>query len=202
VVVADNEIIAEETVDFMVAEAAKRNHKSTPCIVVGDLGDPNAIQRKNGFYNAVNKRPDLFNAVIEVPSKWDANTTLSNFEAAMQSHPEIDFVFTSTDFLYPQLRSVLEPLGKWVPGGDPDHVILGGLDGDILACRLMREGIVDATGVQDLFFESDAVMDELLAAIAANEKQPKKWIHDKGFALTQENIGESADRMWGCTLLE
>ncbi len=201
VIVADNQIIAEQAVDFMVEEAKKRGERSTPCIVVGDLGDPNAVERKNGFYAAINKHPELFHNVIEVPSKWDANTTLANFEAAMKANPDIDFVFTSSDFLYPQLRAVLEPLGKWVPRGEKKHVILGGLDGDQFACQMMQNSIVDATGVQDLFFEANTVMDELLNAIEAGEKQPKKWIKDPGFALTQANYAERADDMWGCKLL-
>lgn len=202
VIVADNEYIAEQAVDFMVSEAAKRDRKSTPCIIVGDLGDPNAVERKNGFYAAIEKRPDLFHPVIKVASKWNAGTTLANFEAAMQANPDIDFVFTSSDFLYPQIRSVLEPLGKWVPRDQENHVILGGLDGDQYACQMMRDGIVDATGVQDLFFEANTIMDELLQAIEVGKTRPRQWIVDKGFALTQENIQERAGDMWGCTLLD
>ncbi|RPH92056.1 MAG: sugar ABC transporter substrate-binding protein [Calditrichaeota bacterium] len=201
VIVADNTRISEAAVDFMVKQAEKRGRQSTPCIVVGDLGDPNAVERRNGFYQAIRKNPQLFKEVIEVPSKWDAATTFANFEAALQAHPEIDFVFTSSDFLYPQIRAVLEPLGKWTPSHDSRHVIIGGIDGDQFACRMMHEGIVDATGVQDLFFEAETLLNELLQAIATGEKQPKKWIQDPGFALTLDNLSERGEDMWGCRLL-
>ncbi|MDZ7315664.1 MAG: sugar ABC transporter substrate-binding protein [candidate division KSB1 bacterium] len=201
VVLADNKLIAEKAVDYMVEKAAASGRRYRPCIIVGDLGDPNSIARRDGFYAALAKRPQLFKPVVEVPSKWDAGTTLANFEAAMQANPDIDFVFTSSDFLYPQLRSVLEPLGKWTSDADPRHVILGGIDGDSFACRMMRERIIDATGVQDLFFEARSLMDELLRAIDNGEKQPKKWIVDPGFALTLDNYAERAVDMWGCVLL-
>jgi ABC-type sugar transport system substrate-binding protein len=201
VVVADNKIISEKAVDYMVEQAVTSGKTLAPCIVVGDLGDPNAVERRNGFYAAIQKQPSIFKPVIEVPSKWDAGTTLANFEAAMQAHPEIDFVFTSSDFLYPQIRAVLEPLGMWVPASNDRHVIIGGVDGDQFACRMMHEGIVDATGVQDLFFEAETLLDTLLAAIAQGEKQPKKWILDPGFALTGANLAERAQDMWGCKLL-
>ena len=55
--------------------------------------------------------------------------------------------------------------------------------------------------VQDLFFEANAIMDALLAAIADDEKTPGKWIDDPGFALTQGNLGERAQDMWGYRLL-
>ena len=31
----------------------------------------------------------------------------------MTADPGIDFIFTSSDFLFPTIQSVLEPLGKW-----------------------------------------------------------------------------------------
>ncbi len=201
VVVADNEKIAEKAVEYMAKTAKQRGTKANPLIVVGDLGDPNAVQRRRGFYNVIERDPGLFNEVIEVPSKWDANTTLANLEAALQANPQVDFIFTSSDFLYPQIRAVLEPLGKWKKRHEKGHVILGGLDGDQMACRLMQDGYVDATGVQDLFFEADTLLSTLLRAIDNQEKTPAQWMYDPGFALTAENITERAGDMWGCMLL-
>jgi ABC-type sugar transport system substrate-binding protein len=201
VIVADNEIIAEGTVDYLVAEAVELNRRVTPLLLVGDLGDPNAVERRNGFYNALNKKKAIFNEVVEVPTKWDANTTLANLEAALQTNPDIDLIFTSSDFLYPQIRVVLEPLGKWKPRGEKGHIILGGLDGDLYACKLMKEGFVDATGVQDLYFEANSVLDSLLIAIKNKQPSVKKWIVDPGFTYTQENLVEREADMWGCILL-
>ena len=169
--------------------------------ILGDLGDPNAVYRRQGFYNAVDKEPDLFEKPVEIPSKWDANTALSNIRSAFEAHPEIDFLFTSSDFLYPQIKAVLAPLGKWVPAGEEGHIILGGLDGDATACRLMEEGIVDATGVQDLYAEADMLLTALLEAIEKGEKTPTNWMDDPGFALTQANMDDRKMDMWGCKLL-
>ncbi len=204
VVVADNEKIAEEAVAHMakVAREKGRGRKWKPLIVVGDLGDRNAVARRQGFFNVIEKNSDLFEAPIEVPSKWDPATTLANLEAALQANPDVDFLFTSSDFLYPQIKAVLEPLGKWKKTGETGHVILGGLDGDSTAYKLMEAGYVDATGVQDLFFEANAIMDALLEAIAAGERTPEKWIEDPGFALTQDNMAERAEEMWGYRVLQ
>jgi len=202
VIVADNEKIAEQAVAYMAEQAKKLNRKVTPLILVGDLGDQNAIARRKGFFNVIDAQPELFNKPIEVPTKWDAVTTLANLEAALQIESNVDLIFTSSDFLYPQVKAVLEPMGKWKPIGDPAHVILGGLDGDSTACKLMKAGYVDATGVQDLFFEADAIMDALLDAIEKGEKTPEKWMDDPGFALTQQNMAERQDDMWGCKILK
>src|SRR5690606_37752520 len=120
-----------------LAEVAReRGRRMTPLIMVGDLGDPNAVARRRGFYNVIERHPDLFARPVEVPTKWDETTALANLEAALRANPGVDFLFTSSDFMLPQIRAVLEPLGKWKPSGDPGHVVLGGLDGDQHACRL------------------------------------------------------------------
>ncbi len=201
VVVADNEYIAQQTVAYMVGLVRERGRKATPLVMVGDLGDQNALSRRQGFLNAVEPHPDLFNEIIEVPTKWDANTALTNLEAALQANPDVDFIFTSSDFMIPQIRAVLEPLGKWKPIGDPDHVILGGLDGDHTACRLMKEGYLDATGVQDLFYEAEVTIEAVLEAIENGEATPRRWIEDNGFAFTQANMQQHEEDMWGCRVL-
>jgi len=201
VVVADNLKISEQAVAYMAEQARKLDRKVTPLILVGDLGDSNAVARRQGFMNVIRKNPDLFNEVIEVPTKWDAVTAQANLEAALQRNPNVDFIFTSSDFMYPQVRAVLEPLGKWKKIGEQGHVILGGVDGDLRAAQWMKDGYVDATGVQDLFFEADALLKALLEAMASGQKTPEKWIDDPGFALTQANMAERAKNMWGFRLL-
>jgi len=199
-VVANNEKIAQAAVEYMATEAKKLGRKMKPLILVGDLGDPNAVGRQKGFYNAINANPDLFEKPIEVATKWDASVALAGLQAAMTANPDVDFIFTSSDFLYPTIQSVLEPMGKWVPIGDPKHVIMGGLDGDKTACRLMSEKYVDATGVQDLYFEADSLLKAIVDAVEKDDKQPDAWIDDAGFALTQGNWATRENDMWGCKL--
>lgn len=200
VVVANNEAIAGATVEYMAQQAKKLGRKVHPLIMVGDLADPNAVGRKKGFDSAIAKYPDLFEKPVEVATKWDAATGLAGLQNAMQANPDIDFIFTSSDFLYPQIKSVLDPLGKWKKIDDKDHVILGGLDGDSTACGLMKDGYVDATGVQNLFFEADAILEAVLKAADAGNGKAQERIDDKGFALTQENMKDKEKDMWGCVI--
>lgn len=205
-VVCDNATVAEACVDYMVEEAQKKfdktGEKLTPLIMVGDLGDPNAIARKEGFYAAIEKKPELFNKVIEVPTEWDAATALANLQSAVQANPDVDFLFTSSDFLFPTIQSVLEPLGKWVKVGEEGHVIMGGLDGDATAGELIDEGIIEGTGVQDVYNEADLAISGILDAIEAGETQPDEIREDPGFALTQGNLKEKRMDMWGNILRE
>jgi inositol transport system substrate-binding protein len=206
VVQADNRTIARDAVQYLADVAKETGRTYTPLILVGDLGDPNAVGRYDGFYDAINANADLFNLqadgkAIEVQTKWDAATAQANLQAAMTANPEVDFIFTSSDFLFPTIQGILEPMGKWVIRDDPNHVLMAGLDGDTTACSLIKEGFVDSTGVQDLYFEAETMLTALLEAVAAGETHPDAWLPDPGFALTAGNLGEREMDMWGCILL-
>ncbi|MEA2026026.1 MAG: sugar ABC transporter substrate-binding protein [Chloroflexota bacterium] len=202
VVQADNRVIARDATQYILDVAMEQGkEKLTPLIMVGDLGDPNAVGRYEGFYDVINDNPDAFNEVIEVPTKWDAATAQANLQAAMAANPDVDFLFTSSDFLFPTIKGVFEPMGKWVTRDEEGHVLMAGLDGDVNACRQIKDGYVDSTGVQNLFFEAEVMLDALLAAIEEGNTQPDEWIPDPGFALTAANLGELEMDMWGCVLL-
>jgi inositol transport system substrate-binding protein len=200
VAVSNNKAIAEAAVTALVQQAEKLKRKLHPLILVGDLGDPNAILRKQGFDTVISQHPDLFDTPVYVNTKWDAATGLAGLQNALQANPNIDFIFTSADFLYPQVKAALLHVGKWKPIGDPGHVILGGFDGDENECSLLKAGYVDATGVQNLPYEANAIIDALSKAIASNETQPNETIVDPGFALTQDNFSTKSQDTWGCAL--
>lgn len=203
VVVADNVAIAEAAVEHLAEQARslKLDRKVQPLIMVGALADTNAIGRREGFNNVIAKYPDLFETPIEVPTEWDATVALANLESALQANPDVDLIFTSSDFLFPQIRAALSQRGMWNKKGEDGHVILGGLDGDVTACQLIKDGYVDATGVQDLFFEADATVGAILKAIDDGSKEVSETIPDAGFALTQDNLKDREMDMWGCVLL-
>lgn len=200
VAVADNRDVSKQTNTYLAEVAGKLGRKVQPLIMVGDLSDQNALARRDGFYDVIKANPDLFEKPIEVQTNWDAATGLANLQSAVQANPNIDVLFTSSDFLFPQIKAVLEPLGKWKAVGEKGHVIMGGLDGDSRACGLIKDGYVDATGVQDLFFETKSLLNALGAAIAAGKTAPNEKLIDPGFALTQANFKERKADMWGCVI--
>lgn len=209
-IMADQINATEQAVQFIAEKAVAQYEVTgeaiTPLILVGALQDTNAIGRRDGFFNVVNRYneqyPGLFNTPIEVATEWDADTALANLEAAITANPEVDFIFTSSDFLFPVIRSVLEPRGMWVPRGQAGHVQLAGLDGDATACMLIEQGYVDATGVQNLYLEAELAMSKLLEAVAAGNTQPNEQVFDPGFALTSANYPFARTDMWGCVLYD
>ena len=99
-------------------------------------------------------------------------------------------------------RACSNSKGKWKKAGEQGHVILGGLDGDDGACKLIREGYVDSTGVQDVYLEAKLALDGILEAIAKGEPRPNAVKLDPGFALSAENYDFKGANTWGCMVLD
>jgi inositol transport system substrate-binding protein len=206
IVVADNESVARLAVEAMAVEAEAKfkatGKKLRPLILVGDLADPNAVKRREGFMNAIKNHAAIFETPVEINTKWNSQVALAGLEAAVTADPDIDFIFTSSDFLFPTIQGVLEPRGKWKKTGEEGHVILGGLDGDDGACKLIREKYVDSTGVQDVYLEAKLALDSIQDAIAKGDARPNGVKLDPGFALSQANYAEKGATSWVCMVLD
>jgi ABC-type sugar transport system substrate-binding protein len=191
----DNVAITRETVAYLVERVRTSGRKARAAILLGDLSDVNAIGRRDGFEAAVKDAGDLVEVVARVPTDWNQEKALAGFQSAMQARPDIDFVFTSSDFMLPSIKSVLSGIGKWKKTDEPGHILLAGFDGDPTAYGLMVDGYLDATGVQDVFWEAEQAL--RVIEEAKNGKAPPARVDDPGFAITQQNMQTLADRMWG-----
>jgi ABC-type sugar transport system substrate-binding protein len=194
-VVADNFALSRDTVRVLADLARKRGGKSRAMILIGDLGDLNAVERRRGFDAAIAENKDIIEVVAEIPTEWNQETALHGVTNALSAHPDIDFIFTSSDFLLPSLVSALESAGKYRKFDQPGHVLLGGFDGDAKAYEMLVDGYLDATGVQDVYFECAASVQAVLDL--ADGKQVESLIRDPGFVIHRENRAEMEARMWG-----
>ncbi|HYE31821.1 MAG TPA: sugar ABC transporter substrate-binding protein [Methylomirabilota bacterium] len=198
-VVADNRKLTRETVEFMIGEAKKSGRKHKAMVIVGDLGDMNAIGRKEGFYDAVKGNESIIEVVAEVPSEWNQEKARAGVVNALQANPDISFIFTSSDFLFPSIVAALKSANKYHKIGQPNHVILGGFDGDATAYQMLVDGYLDATGVQDVYFEAEQSVGAVVDMIE-KKQQPPALILDPGFVIHQGNLQEKKARMWGANV--
>lgn len=194
-VVADNYELAKATVEYMAQQASKSGRKYKAMVLIGDLGDINAIGRRNGFNEAVAQYSDTIEVVARVPTEWSQEKALAGVTNALQVNPDINFIFTSSDFLFPSLISALKTVGKYRKIGEEGHVLLGGFDGDSMAYQMLVDGYVDAVGVQDVYFECAASVDAILRM--REGKPVEAVIRDPGFVIHQGNLREKERQMWG-----
>jgi ABC-type sugar transport system substrate-binding protein len=198
VIAPDNVSITRDTVEYLISLAKKTGKKQKAMILIGDLGDINAIGRRDGFEQAVKGQEEFIDVAARIPTDWNQEKALAGVQSAFQANPDIGLIFTSSDFMFPSIKSVLSNLGKWKKHNEPGHVILGGFDGDATAYQLMVEGYVDATGVQDLLWESEMAVKTIID-IKDGKEVPDR-LDDKGFAITQANMKEMEPRMWGAVV--
>jgi len=197
-VVADNFSLAKETVAYLIGQARKTGKKHKAMVIIGDLGDINAIGRRDGFDAAVAEAPDVVEVVARVPSEWNQEKAQAGVVNALQANPDISFIFTSSDFLLPSIVSALKASDRYVKIGQPGHVILGGFDGDPTAYQMLVDGTMDATGVQDVYFEVKACVRAILDMRAG--KNVPKTIPDPGFVIHQGNLEKKNQQMWGAQI--
>lgn len=198
----DNFGITKNTVDHLcslarqVAPPAGKKHEAL--LVMGDLGDINAIGRRDGFGKATQDCSDVVEVVSRVPSEWNQEKALAGVTNALQAHPNISFMFTSSDFLLPSIMSALKAAGKWEKVGHKNHVLLGAFDGDATAYEMLRTGYLDADGVQDAYFQSKLTVQAILDLRAGKPVPAVKL--DPGLVVTQANLASHANRMWGAAV--
>lgn len=194
-IVADNFAITQATVEYMCQQAKQTGQKYKAALLIGDLGDVNAIGRRDGFEAAVSKYSEVIQVVARIPTEWNQEKALAGVVNALQANPDINFIFSSSDFLFPSVTSALKSTDKYHKVGDPRHVLLGGFDGDPTAYQMLVDGYLDADGVQDVFFEAKASVQAILD-LKAGKPVPDK-ILDPGFVIHQSNLKEMAPSMWG-----
>ena len=197
-VVADNQRLSQETVAYMIEQARKGGRKQKAMVILGDLADINAMGRRDGFEAAVKGNEDLIEVVSRVPSEWNQEKAQAGVANALQANPDISFIFTSSDFLFPSIVSALKAANKYKKIGEAGHVILGGFDGDATAYQMLVDGYLDATGVQDVYFEAEKAVQSVLDL--REGKEVPELILDPGFVIHQGNLKEKAERMWGANV--
>ena len=63
---ADNRKIMSDTVTALVEAAKKLGGKYEAALLIGDLGDQNAIQRRDGIFDVIDKNKDLVQVVARI----------------------------------------------------------------------------------------------------------------------------------------
>jgi ABC-type sugar transport system substrate-binding protein len=76
-VIADNYAIARATVEYMAGQAKLTGRKHKAMILIGDLGDINAVGRRDGFEDAVREHQDVIEVVARVPTQWSQDKALA-----------------------------------------------------------------------------------------------------------------------------
>jgi len=194
-VVVDNRKLMDETVSALIDIAKARGGKYKAAALLGDLGDANGAHRRDGIYDAIDRNKDVVELVARIATEWNADKAFTGLTNALQAHPDINMLITSSDFLTPQIQQALRAAGKWYPAGHPEHVLIAGFDGDASGYEQLAAGYYDVDGVQNLHYEVELTL-KALDQLWANERPPKILI-DPGFVISRDTLKAKRDQMWG-----
>lgn len=195
-VLVDNISLAEGTMEWIAKKGQDEGHVYKTVLLVGSLGDQNALERQQGHKAILDKYPDVFDVVAEIPTDWKPEQAYAGLQNAYEKDPDIDLIITPSDALLTTIKSVLEPMGKWVPADDPAHVNIVTFDGDKTFAEMMDQGYVDCGAVNDTRFMGEESMTWAIK-LTNGEKPSELNSLDPGIVATRDNWDEVKDDIWG-----
>jgi ABC-type sugar transport system substrate-binding protein len=192
---ADNRKIMQMTVSALVDIAKKQGGKYKAVLLMGDLGDNNAVQRRDGALDVLDANKDLVEVVSRVATEWNADKAFAGLTNAIQANPDVNLLISPSDSQDKIIEQVLKTAGKWHKTGEEGHVLFAGFDGDQNGYKLLSDKYMDVNGVQNLFFEVDLAYGAFKDIWAG--KTVDKMLIDPGFAISQATLDSKREDMWG-----
>lgn len=195
-VLSDNYAMAKEVTQWFVDKAKKENKKYKALLLIGNLGDENAVERQKGHKEIIDANKDVIEIVAEVPTEWNHEVALKGMQNAFQAHPDINLVITPSDFLFPPIKSVLEQNKKWAKIGEPNHMPIISFDGDEVGSKYLIDGYnwADAAQAAD---KTGWTCVEWAVKLSNGEKPSEAVMRDPGVLLTADNQKEVGPKVWG-----
>lgn len=122
---------------FVEAVGEKGNYVQ----ILGIVGDNNTTIRSEGFHSVVDRYPDL-KMVAQQAADCDRTKAMEVMESILQANKEIDAVFCGNDAMAMGAYKALEAAGR------ADKVKVFGFDGADDVVELIKQGKIEATGMQ------------------------------------------------------
>ena len=196
-ILSDNEKMAENALQWFVDKAKKDGKTYKALLAVGNLGDKNAVLRKNGHMKVLNANKDVIQVVAEVPTEWKHEVALAGMQNAFQANPDINLVITPSDFLFPPRsslssnritngRKLAKKVASAIVSFDGDEVGMQYLERRIQLDR--RPQAADTTGILAV---------DWAVKMSNGEKPEKPVILDPGILANIDNCKEVCPTVWG-----
>ena len=196
-IVSDNEQMAYDEMCWLIDYATREGITfDNAVMLIGNLGDENAVQRYNGYSRAIEDHPGVVTVAVEVPTEWNQEVALAGLQNALQSNPDIDLIITPSDFLWTPIQSALEQVGKWAVKGEENHVAVISFDGDVNGMQMMKDGYNWANAAQG-FVEQGYMCVEIATELIDGKEIEASEMIDPGIICNLENFDEVKESVWG-----
>ena len=196
---ADNLLIGQQMGEMYLKTLGDKEGKVL--IVGGPLSSSATVNRTEGFKAAIKDAANV-TVVAESATEMDSEVVLAAVTNYLQANPDINAIFSCTDYILPAVMTALEENGKLVPLGQEGHVNVYSVDGDGYGLGQVVKGNIDATYGLDPFAWAASAVEALKAKFDGQEVEPSILI--TGNIVTSENFEQlkSEGKLWGASSME
>jgi ABC-type sugar transport system substrate-binding protein len=135
---------AEEVVRRLKAKYGEA--KGLVLEIQGEMASTNARIRSESINAVFKKYPKI--KVISKPTHWLDSEFHDITKSVAAANPDLAAITMGSDVIY-GVDAALKSLGKLKPIGDPKHIIIVGIDADPRILGLIKQGLWDASALQD-----------------------------------------------------
>jgi len=167
-VTTDNRKAGELACQQMVKALTDAGVKSgTVLELQGDLASDVGRARTEGFEECMKQQaPDT--EIVAKPTKWQGPAAADATQTVL-AQQQIDGIYMQSDCaMLAPVQATMRQAGKLVPAGEPDHIVLGGIDGCPPALTAIEDGTLDFTVEQPIVAYAERVtrfLDEALEGV-------------------------------------
>ncbi len=177
------------------------NNSGKVLIIGGPLSSSATVNRTEGFKSAIKDASNV-EVVAESATEMDAEVVLGTVTNYLQANPDINAIFSCTDYILPSVMTALAENGKLFPLDDPRHVHVYSVDGDGFGLDQVIAGNIDATYGLDPYAWAAAAVKAIKNNL--DGKSVEKSILILGNIVTMDNLAslKAAGALWGASSME
>jgi ABC-type sugar transport system substrate-binding protein len=138
--------------------------------ILGPLGGPASSGRTAGFREIIDQYAGV--KVIEKPTDWQIPKAESAARDVLTANPNIDAIYSASDYLSEGIESGMHTAGKVIPSGEKGHVFWVSIDGMGIGLERIRRGIMDFTSSGN-FHVQTIIATKMLIEYISEGKAPK-----------------------------
>jgi ABC-type sugar transport system substrate-binding protein len=161
-------------------------------IILGDMADRNAINRRKGFLRAAEEMGAI--VVSEIESDWDAKKAARGLEQELNRDPRIDALLLSSDFMIDEIKNILQAKNRWAPYGERNHMYIGSQDAFSHAIPLIKAGYIDVATAFDIWPMSTTLV-QVINTLSSKIELRQDVFLIPGRIVTRNNISGMED-LW------
>lgn len=170
-------------------------------IVGGPLSSSATVNRTEGFKSAIEGASNV-TIVAESATEMDSEVVLAAVTNYLQANPDINCIFSCTDYILPAVMTALDESEKLFPIGKDGHVNVYSVDGDGYGLGQVVSKNIDATYGLDPYAWAASAVEALKKHFDGETVEESILI--TGNIVTADNFEDlkTAGSLWGADSME